>query len=1371
MAEDLFTLRKPLAQILDVPEKVTSVYSMVQHIWEGDDEESHEKSRKNNVARVATVEEYYLDPVRSYLESFLGYVADGEGQGYWMLAHFGVGKSHLMAVEAILAVGGAKAWEIVKRKEDEIKNLGPAARLDRFRAKITAKKIFPVIFTLEGKGGGQQKRLSDFVLEEARRMFELRTGRPLAVTAAHDLAAWYLQEGRSDYEKSLKDFVGNKRLMDPLPKFDGYADWMTALQNPASVEDAAEVLRAFLSHKGMDRRTKTEQGELLENAFRHILANGYDGILIIIDEMSEYMGRTKHANEDEDTLLVLSNTLAKGKKLPIWTVVAAQEAYAKQDKLIGPDRMREEHLEHKPERFRNIVVNRCRQYKTVNGRSAVGETHNYYMGYREKIPWVQKVEEEQFQGCFPFPPQGIEVIQRISRKLTGTRSTISFLHAALQKTLARDANWNEMIALWRVFDELMTYEESKSNSASGTISIKSIFKPEAAALQSAQNKLGLIEIGDLGKKAGKRRAERILNTLFLYHIGGYGGLTAGQILDAVCDLKGDDNLDIQVAYYERILEEMKTGLRGQIRYRDEKYEFTPKETGDFDDLVNQAIEVLKSDPVVYGKYYDKFLEYSGEGAISPFAAYRGTGLVKQEMLWHGQERHGHVGLRDLTVLGHAPTPDTAGSESDFVVMLSTRPVSDKDAKRYLKTDAKDPDPRVVAWIPAALSDDQKSTLIGILAYLKVKDDHRDTKHEKDARSNFQLLCDTGYDLLKLIYQQGKAFTTRKTLAIDWTGGLEGAIDRLAGDALDNCYRAAALDMGRRCFGTDEAVKLINGLVRTGKAVPASDKLYSAVENFAQPLRLVRSTDADKLNASGSPEFKAVKDFADDKGGHAVPLSVFYNKFSGWQPGDGDKSWGLTRRMVDIYLLALAQQGTIRINVRKGQPIDRTTIAGIEFKPETLRSFESVEVPKAWLEWAEVSPYLEVMASVAAETYGPKFDQSVAHDAIAKAREVWVPTAKVQGLLDRVSVLFKDLQQADPYDELLLFWLMFFQDPLGDEDALQTYEACKGSLLKAFEKAAIDELDKEDLAKFREYWKGLLALQEHFDDLSVLVRCGGLYARAEIPDVKEYRALKNAVKKLGPLVARAPEFVIDPDRSRAELLPAMEDVWREYEGPMEHGLGGVNGELDDLRSAVNETGSAKECSVLDVLADGVPGAEKAREDVERVVADGRDMIVDVLPTGDELRKLLRVQDYVRDSRNRDLRLRELRPLAEQVRAAAEACTSAPGAALLDVAGFLDDAVLRAKLKPHEDKKTIGDLLVARNAEEIAKYLLDLKAVALGELTKILKVVLKGLDFITVHMADFKPSQSTLWGEDEVNKTVGEFRDFLTKEAKGKVIKVE
>jgi hypothetical protein len=1371
MSDDLFTARKPLAQILDIPDKVTSVYSMVQHIWAGDNEEAREKNRKANVARIATVDEFFLDPVRSYLERFLGDVADGEGQGYWMLAHFGVGKSHLMAVEAILAIGGEKVWDLVKKKEDEVKNLGPAARLDRFRDKIAGKKVFPVIFSLEGKGGGGTgKRLSDFILEEARAMFELRTGKPLAITGAHHLAEWYLQGGRKDFENSMKEFLGNKRLMDALPKYEGYNDWLSALQTPASVEDAAVVLRAFLGHKRLDINTKSEQGELLENAFRHILASGYDGILVVIDEMSEYMGRTRHPNEDEDCLLVLSSTLAKGKRMPIWTVVAAQEAYAKQDKLIGPDRMREEHLEHKAERFRNIVVNRCRRFKEIKGKPQVGETHNYYMGYREKIPWVQKVEEEAFQDCFPFPPEAIEVIQKIARKLTGTRSTISFLHAALQNAMKRDPNWNELIALWRVFDELMTYEESKSNSASGTISIKSIFKAEAAALDGAQTKLGKVEVGDLGKKAGKRRAERILNTLFLYHIGGYGGLTPSQILDAVCDLKGEDNADIQVAYYERILEEMKTVLSGQVRYREGRYEFTPKETTAIDELVGKAIEVMRNDPAIFWKYYDKFLGYS-EGPDSPFAKYRGASLVKFDVLWHGQERTGHVGFRDLTVMGRATTPDAAGSESDFVIVLSTRTVSDKEARQYLKTDAKEPDPRVMVWIPASLTDEQKTALMTILAYLKIKEDHRDTKHEKEAKSNFQLLCDSGYDVLKQQWQQGKVFTTRKTLAIDWTGGLEGALQRVAGDALDNCYKAATVDMGRRVFGTEEAVKLINGLIRSGKAVSASDKLYSAVENFAKPLGLVKPSDPDKLNPSGSPFLKAIRDFAEEKGGHAVPLSVFYNRFTGWQPGDGEKSWGLTRRMVDIYLLALAQQGTVRINVKKGLPIDRSTIAGVDFKPEILRSFETVEVPKAWIEWDMVSQYLEVMTGAGPGAYGPKFDQSIAHEAIQRLQEVWVPKEKVDGLLERVSQLFRDLDQKDPYDTLLMFWLSFFDTPLAGESADEQYEDFKSHLLRAADKIAIEDLDKKDLSRFVGYWKSLMALQQNFDDLATLVRCAGMYARAVIPEIKEYKSLQAAIKKLGSLVYRASEFVVDPDRAHAELQPAMEAVWKEFEGPFAHGVSEINAALDELREAATTAGKSKDATVLGVLSDSVPDASKGLAAIEATVSKSKDLLFDDLPAGDDLSRMLHKQDFVRSGRGRNLHLCDLKPETDALKTAIENCHSIPGGGMQSAAAFLHDEKVRAKLQEHGEKKVVAGLLAEDDAPGIARYLLDLKPAQLDELAKVLKAVLKGTAFVTVRLSDFKPSQSTLWGEPEVDQTVAEFRSFLVKKGQGKVIKIE
>jgi hypothetical protein len=142
MPEDLFSHRKPLAQILDVPATVTSVYSMVQHIWAGDTDEARRENRKQDKPRLATVEEYFLDPVRSYLERFLQDVADGEGQGYWLLAHFGVGKSHLMAVESILAIGGDEVWDIVKRKEDEIKGSARLPGSTGFAIRSPRKRFF-----------------------------------------------------------------------------------------------------------------------------------------------------------------------------------------------------------------------------------------------------------------------------------------------------------------------------------------------------------------------------------------------------------------------------------------------------------------------------------------------------------------------------------------------------------------------------------------------------------------------------------------------------------------------------------------------------------------------------------------------------------------------------------------------------------------------------------------------------------------------------------------------------------------------------------------------------------------------------------------------------------------------------------------------------------------------------------------------------------------------------------------------------------------------------------------------------------------------------------------------------------------------------
>jgi hypothetical protein len=1374
MTNDLFTQRKPLAEILEIPEKVTSVYSMVQHIWDGESEEDFEKSRKSNKVRAETVQEFFLDPVRSYLELFLNDLANDDGQGYWLLAHFGVGKSHLMAVESILAIGEERIWNIVKQKENQTKGLGPGARLDRFSAKIEKKKLFPIIFTLEGKGGREDKRLSDFILEEAQRIFELRTGKPLAITSGHHLAEWYVKEGYVDFEKSIKEFLNNKRLIEALPKFESYQNWYSSLQNPASVEDAAQVLRAFLRHKKISREVETEQGELLENAFRDILKSGYNGILIAIDEMSEYMNRTKHPNEDEDCLLVLSNTLAKGKRLPIWTLVAAQAAYAKQDKLIGPDRMREVLLEHKPERFRNIVINRCRSFKTdQKGKSCVGETHNYFVGYREKIPWVKDIDEEIFRDCFPFPPEAVEVIQRISSKLTGTRSTIGFLHNALKRTLSTSDDWNELIAVWRVFEDLMNYIESKSNSASGTLSIKTQFKAQAEALSSAQKRLEKAVSGHLGKKAGRQRAGRILNTLFLYHIAGYGGLTPEQVLDAVCDLKGEDNADLQVQYYETLLDEMKTTLSGQIRFVGDRYEFTPKETGDFDDLVNASCEALKNDSVLFGRYYDRLLEHSeGQEYSSPFSGFRGASLVKQDIIWHGQERTGRVGFRDLSsISGHAPRPGDEDQECDFIVVLSKKHVNEKKAKEYLGSNEKNADSRVIVWIPAELTDTQKSSLLPVLSYLKVRDERRETKHEKEAKSNFLLQCHPAFDILKEVYQKGKALTVKKSLAIDWTGGLEGAINRMAAEALDTCYKSAIFDTNKRNFGTDEAVKLINGLVKTGKAVPASDKLYSAVENFAKPLKLVKSSEPERLNPIGNEVIEEIREFIEKKGGQPIPITVFYNKFTGWRPEDGDKSWGLTRRMVDVYLLAMVQQGMVRILSRKGQVIDRSSIGGIDFKPDVLKNFEAVEAPKSWGNWAIFAPYLEIINSEKTGTYGDKFDQAIAYEAMQKLADNSIKGEKIESLLDRVNALFKALNQKDPYDDLLQFWMAFFDAINNEQEIQEQFEQFCGSVMNAFEKSSASDLGKKELSTFQENWRKLQELQKHFDDMAMHVSAAGCYSQTKLPDTKEYRSLRKNIEKLGSIIDLAADLVIDPDRTRAELLPVLEEVKKDYLGSFEHWAGKINSVLSDVQDALENAKSSREKAILDKIASEIPGAENDLISLEETIEAASNLVCEDLPIAESLQTILRTSDAIKTSADRILRLGDLEKMYSEIDQAAQQCNDAPKNNLLSALEIIFDAVLKSKLEKHKDVRVIKQTLEKTSPEDLLDFLVSLDGEKLEEFAKIVKICLKGMEFVSVRLSDFKPKQEVLWSATEIDKVVEEFRAYLTARAKGKVIRIE
>ena len=124
---DLFQ-RQTLDQLCDVPNDIIDVYVVERHIWQGGTVDDEAESKKKRRAEPRTLQEFLFDPVRSLLNDVLRLLAapydpsskvNPIGQGWWIQAEFGSGKSHLLSAIGALALGDKNAWEIVSGLEDQ----------------------------------------------------------------------------------------------------------------------------------------------------------------------------------------------------------------------------------------------------------------------------------------------------------------------------------------------------------------------------------------------------------------------------------------------------------------------------------------------------------------------------------------------------------------------------------------------------------------------------------------------------------------------------------------------------------------------------------------------------------------------------------------------------------------------------------------------------------------------------------------------------------------------------------------------------------------------------------------------------------------------------------------------------------------------------------------------------------------------------------------------------------------------------------------------------------------------------------------------------------------------------------------------------
>ena len=103
--------------------------------------------------------------------------------------------------------------------------------------------------------------------------------------------------------------------------------------------------------------------------------------------------------DDEKTLVVLSNRLAKIHNLPVWTVCAAQQAIESKmgvKNIIADDRLKLVKLLEEDKDYYDIVLARVREIKDPAAIT------NYYLHYKRGFTWPNSIGKQN-SAFLPFP--------------------------------------------------------------------------------------------------------------------------------------------------------------------------------------------------------------------------------------------------------------------------------------------------------------------------------------------------------------------------------------------------------------------------------------------------------------------------------------------------------------------------------------------------------------------------------------------------------------------------------------------------------------------------------------------------------------------------------------------------------------------------------------------------------------------------------------------------------------------------------------------------------------------------------------------------------------------------------------------------------
>ncbi len=926
------------------------------------------------------VESYvFTETIRHYMVRILDTVARGVGQGFWVQAEYGAGKTHFLAVlAALLSDTSEELWSRIG--DDEVR---------QYRRRLENLRLLPVVLSLRGESspdGLMERSLLDVVVERGLRPALARAGLgSVLLTPADDILHWLETSPSDALRADIESFIARET-----------GSSLATYRATEGNEAAARLVMAYCDRHAITPTVAAGLRSRLLHIYRQVTAaaNGrYNGILFVIDEYEGWERSRTHGqglSQDAEFLETLGYLLPREHGLQLHTVVASQSSMPA--KLVGGQ---------EGDRFINLPLlaeRNARDYDIIISRRVRGlrrerlpEINDHFMYCQSMFAFAHALTESEFADVFPFQPRCFEVVRRITaRDLPTARSGILIFHEVV--------NHPELLAgnrLIRVCDLL------RSSHLVHDCLTAPAYKEAFAAYRSVSDALPTLAELD---PEDLPLARDVLATLFLWHLAYVETPRPMSISDlAECTLTTDDVLKAEDSV-RLVLQQMKA--LPQIEFDGKAARFVPKGSDGLAILTifNEYLKRAYADRYrVLAQWRDSLFLMAQETGGLPglFADFRPDQPERRQFAIRNLEYAGHIVVATRWQLDWQLPLPKEDVHFRLIILPPDAPLSFKPSDLQ--------DPRIAIVCPGALDEEAFRAAATWLAWQDMSQDYRGrTDREAEAvrewldrqrQSYLTALVQTHLDAYRkgtIITRNEVAISPREVFSLPSN---QQRFTVILEKLLAAAYDDPIVDAGsfRGTFTTTEAAKLLEGYFGTS---PGTTQL-AATRNYGVPLGLSHPEQPQRFAPQpGCRPLEIIAEMIEKHGGRELPVSKVFERLSG-------PPYGLPYLLIRIYLLAFVRRGDPRAEIvlrpdhnirgRGGRPFlpDRITAQNatdVDWRGSIERGLDTIVLSEGPT-WNDVLGYArELVPDLHAST-----DQADIDDQAARLR-------------DRLSSLAKEMDQ-------------------------------------------------------------------------------------------------------------------------------------------------------------------------------------------------------------------------------------------------------------------------------------------------------------------------------------------------------------------------